>query len=143
LVCHLIGCHFLGTQVNGSVLPASVISLYCMYLCYSGLSSEPREYECNGLHRHSKAVSTSTLTIGLLTTVLSVVYSAVRAGSSTTLLSPPSSPRAGKSLANISDFWYVVYIWYLKNLFRNLLNKNVSSPESFQNLIYYVRSNMR
>ncbi|KAJ6945428.1 hypothetical protein NC651_000467 [Populus alba x Populus x berolinensis] len=81
--------------VNGSVLPASVISLYCMYLCYSGLSSEPREYECNGLHRHSKAVSTSTLTIGLLTTVLSVVYSAVRAGSSTTLLSPPSSPRAG------------------------------------------------
>nr|TKS09212.1 putative serine incorporator [Populus alba] len=81
--------------VNGSVLPASVISLYCMYLCYSGLSSEPREYECNGLHRHSKAVSTSTFTIGLLTTVLSVVYSAVRAGSSTTLLSPPSSPRAG------------------------------------------------
>ncbi|KAG6781558.1 hypothetical protein POTOM_014469 [Populus tomentosa] len=81
--------------VNGSVLPASVISLYCMYLCYSGLASEPREYECNGLHRHSKAVSTGTLSIGLLTTVLSVVYSAVRAGSSTALLSPPSSPRAG------------------------------------------------
>ncbi|KAL3512007.1 hypothetical protein ACH5RR_024724 [Cinchona calisaya] len=82
-------------SVNGSILPASVISLYCMYLCYSGLASEPRDYECNGLHKHSKAVSTSTLTIGLLTTVLSVVYSAVRAGSSTTLLSPPSSPRAG------------------------------------------------
>ncbi|CAI9113825.1 OLC1v1014508C1 [Oldenlandia corymbosa var. corymbosa] len=81
--------------VNGSILPASVISLYCMYLCYSGLASEPRDYECNGLHKHSKAVSTGTLTIGLLTTVLSVVYSAVRAGSSTTLLSPPSSPRAG------------------------------------------------
>ncbi|CAI0421026.1 unnamed protein product [Linum tenue] len=85
--------------VNGSILPASVISLYCMYLCYSGLSSEPRDYACNGLH-HSKAVSTGTLTLGLLTTVLSVVYSAVRAGSSTTLLSPPSSPRAaaGKPL---------------------------------------------
>ncbi|CAN1343879.1 Probable serine incorporator [Linum perenne] len=82
--------------VNGSILPASVISLYCMYLCYSGLSSEPRDYACNGLHKHSKAVSTGTLTLGLLTTVLSVVYSAVRAGSSTTLLSPPSSPRAGK-----------------------------------------------
>uniref|UniRef100_A0A5B6ZD88 Putative serine incorporator n=1 Tax=Davidia involucrata TaxID=16924 RepID=A0A5B6ZD88_DAVIN len=81
--------------VSGSLLPASVISLYCTYLCYSGLASEPREYECNGLHKHSKAVSTGTLTIGLLTTVLSVVYSAVRAGSSTTLLSPPSSPRAG------------------------------------------------
>ncbi|KAL8139313.1 hypothetical protein V2J09_005334 [Rumex salicifolius] len=81
--------------VNGSILPASVISVYCMYLCYSGLASEPRDYECNGLHKHSKAVSTGTLTLGLLTTVLSVVYSAVRAGSSTTLLSPPGSPRAG------------------------------------------------
>ncbi|OWM69543.1 hypothetical protein CDL15_Pgr014004 [Punica granatum] len=80
--------------INGSILPASVISMYCMYLCYSGLASEPRDYECNGLHKHSKAVSTSTMTLGLLTTVLSVVYSAVRAGSSTTLLSPPSSPRA-------------------------------------------------
>ncbi|PIN07561.1 hypothetical protein CDL12_19869 [Handroanthus impetiginosus] len=66
-----------------------------MYLCYSGLASEPRDYECNGLHKHSKAVSSSSLAIGLFTTVLSVVYSAVRAGSSTTLLSPPSSPRAG------------------------------------------------
>lgn len=66
-----------------------------MYLCYSGLASEPRDFECNGLHKHSKAVSSSSLALGLLTTVLSVVYSAVRAGSSTTLLSPPSSPRAG------------------------------------------------
>ncbi|GER44043.1 serinc-domain containing serine and sphingolipidbiosynthesis protein [Striga asiatica] len=82
-------------SVGGSILPASVISLYCMYLCYSGLASEPRDYECNGLHRHSKAVSSSSLALGLLTTVLSVVYSAVRAGSSTTLLSPPTSPRAG------------------------------------------------
>ena len=86
-----------GKQVSGSVLPAAVISLYCTYLCYSALASEPRDYECNGLHKHSKAVSTGTLTLGLCTTVLSVVYSAVRAGSSTTLLSPPSSPRAGKS----------------------------------------------
>ncbi|KAF4394716.1 hypothetical protein CsatB_019208 [Cannabis sativa] len=81
--------------VNGSILPASVLSVYCTYLCYSALSSEPRDYECNGLHKHSKAVSTGTLTLGLCTTVLSVVYSAVRAGSSTTLLSPPGSPRAG------------------------------------------------
>jgi len=82
-------------KVNGSLLPASVISMYCTYLCYSGLSSEPRDYECNGLHGHVKAVSTSTLLLGMLTTILSVVYSAVRAGSSTALLSPPSSPRAG------------------------------------------------
>ena len=93
----LMTSNMMKKQVSGSVLPASVISLYCMYLCYSGLASEPRDYECNGLYKHSKAVSTATLALGLLTTVLSVVYSAVRAGSSTTLLSPPSSPRAGKS----------------------------------------------
>ncbi|KAH9312717.1 hypothetical protein KI387_027752 [Taxus chinensis] len=82
-------------KVNGSLLPASVISVYCAYLCYGGLSSEPRDYECNGLHNHTKAVSTGTLILGMLTTVLSVVYSAVRAGSSTTFLSPPSSPKGG------------------------------------------------
>lgn len=81
-------------KVNGSLLPASVISMYCAYVCYTGLSSEPRDYVCNGLHK-STAVSTSTLVLGMLTTVLSVLYSALRAGSSTTFLSPPSSPRAG------------------------------------------------
>ncbi|XP_011010290.1 PREDICTED: probable serine incorporator [Populus euphratica] len=80
--------------VNGSLLPASVISIYCAYVCYTGLSSEPHDYACNGLHNKSKAVSTSTLVLGMLTTVLSVLYSAVRAGSSTTFLSPPSSPKA-------------------------------------------------
>lgn len=96
IVAILFAIVALHPAVNGSILPASVISFYCMYLCYSGLASEPRDYECNGLHKHSKAVSTSSLAFGLLTTVLSVVYSAVRAGSSTTLLSsPPSSPRAG------------------------------------------------
>ncbi|KAH7666951.1 Serine incorporator/TMS membrane protein [Dioscorea alata] len=84
-------------KVNGSLLPASVISVYCAYLCYSGLSSEPRDYACNGLHNHSKSVSIGTLVLGMLTTVLSVVYSAVRAGSSTTFLSPPSSPKTGSS----------------------------------------------
>lgn len=80
--------------VNGSLLPASVISLYCAYVCYTGLSSEPHDYECNGLNK-SKAVSISTLILGMLTTVLSVLYSALRAGSSTTFLSPPSSPKSG------------------------------------------------
>ncbi|XP_058082095.1 uncharacterized protein LOC131230274 isoform X2 [Magnolia sinica] len=82
-------------QVNGSLLPASVISVYCAYLCYSGLSSEPRDYACNGLHKHAQGVSTGTLILGMLTTVLSVLYSAIRAGSSTTFLSPPSSPKSG------------------------------------------------
>lgn len=90
-------------QVNGSLLPASVISVYCVYLCYSGLSSEPRDYVCNGLHKHSKQVSTGTLVLGMLTTVLSVAYSAVRSGSSTTFLSPPSSPKIGSSKPLIDD----------------------------------------
>lgn len=81
-------------QVNGSLLPASVISLYCAYVCYTGLSSEPHDYVCNGLN-NTKAVTTSTLILGMLTTVLSVLYSALRAGSSTTFLSPPSSPKSG------------------------------------------------
>ncbi|CAN6452828.1 unnamed protein product [Victoria cruziana] len=83
-------------QVNGSLLPASVISVYCAYLCYSGLSSEPRDYACNGLSNHS-AASLSSLILGMLLTVLSVVYSALRAGSSTTFLSPPSSPMSVKA----------------------------------------------
>jgi len=88
--------------VNGSLLPASVISVYCAYVCYTGLSSEPHDYVCNGLNR-SKAVTASTLILGMLTTVLSVLYSALRAGSSTTFLSPPSSPRAGGKEALLED----------------------------------------
>ncbi|XP_059632571.1 uncharacterized protein LOC132275174 [Cornus florida] len=82
-------------KVNGSLLPASVISVYCAYVCFTGLSSEPRDYVCNGLN-NTRAVSTSTLILGMLTTVLSVLYSALRAGSSTTFLSPPSSPKSGE-----------------------------------------------
>ncbi|KAL2969756.1 hypothetical protein AAZX31_15G098700 [Glycine max] len=54
-------------------------SLLCLCVLYTGLSSEPRDYECNGLNK-SRAVSTSTLVLGMLTTVLSVLYSALRAG---------------------------------------------------------------
>uniref|UniRef100_A0A804LXD5 Serinc-domain containing serine and sphingolipid biosynthesis protein n=2 Tax=Zea mays TaxID=4577 RepID=A0A804LXD5_MAIZE len=102
-------------QVHGSVMPASVISVYCAYLCYTSLSSEPDDYECNGLHRHSKQVSMSALILGMLTTVLSVVYSAVRAGSSTTFLSPPSSPRSGKDTLQLQppaqpDAWPTVTV---------------------------------
>lgn len=90
-------------KVNGSLLPASVISVYCAYVCYTGLSSEPRDYVCNGLPNKSKAVTTSTLVLGMLTTVLSVLYSALRAGSSTTFMSPPSSPRSGEKKSLLSS----------------------------------------
>lgn len=90
-------------QVNGSLLPASVISVYCAFVCYTGLSSEPRDYECNSFNQ-SKVVTTGTLVVGMLTTVLSVLYSALRAGSSTTFLSPPSSPKSGTC-----NLWYSIY----------------------------------
>ena len=51
-------------------MPASVISVYSAYLCYTSLSSEPDDYVCNGLHRHSKQVSMTGLILGMLTTVL-------------------------------------------------------------------------
>ncbi|KAG7991491.1 hypothetical protein I3843_02G078600 [Carya illinoinensis] len=97
--------------VNGSLLPASVISLYCAYVCYTGLASEPRDYACNGLHNKSRAVTTSTLILGLITTVLSVLYSAVRAGSSTTFLSPPSSPKSGTHSYMESFLIFIRFEW--------------------------------
>ncbi|KAL6217571.1 hypothetical protein ACLB2K_010788 [Fragaria x ananassa] len=48
-----------GFAVIGSLLPASVISIYGAFMCYTALSSEPRGYACNGL-RHSSAVYVST-----------------------------------------------------------------------------------
>jgi hypothetical protein len=65
---------------NGSLFPSSTTALYIMYLCYSSLQSEPRDYECNGLGHRLNAASGSTLVIGMLVTLLSVVYSALRAG---------------------------------------------------------------
>lgn len=110
--------------MNGSLLPASVISVYCAYVCYTGLAAEPRDYACNGLPNKSKAVTTSTLILGMLTTVLSVLYSALRAGSSTTFLSPPSSPRAGNKIFHFlpvtNRFSGGKLAWSKSNRFGNL-----------------------
>ncbi|KAF6171652.1 hypothetical protein GIB67_042167 [Kingdonia uniflora] len=103
-------------QVNGSLLPASVISVYCAYLCYTALSSEPRDYACNGLHKKSKGVSTGTLILGMLTTILSVLYSAARAGSSKTFLSPPSSPKSGTLSTQSSSFPTILTVEMKKHL---------------------------
>eukprot|EP01018_Ginkgo_biloba_P008387 Gb_25807 [translate_table: standard] len=76
----------------------TVIAMHPQYMCYGGLSSEPWDHKCNSLHDNhsSKAVSNGTLIFGMLTTIISsVVYFAVRAGSSTTFLSPPTTPCEG------------------------------------------------
>lgn len=49
---------------GGSLFPSAVISLYCMYLLFSALQSEPKEYECNGLGQTLTAVSSSTMAAG-------------------------------------------------------------------------------
>ncbi|XP_026450569.1 probable serine incorporator [Papaver somniferum] len=69
-------------QANASLLPSSVISVYCSYVLYSALSSESRDYVCNGLNNSLKGVTTRKLILGMLTTVISVLYCACRAGSS-------------------------------------------------------------
>lgn len=68
---------------NASLFPASAVSLYICYLGYSALVSEPRDYECNLLGKRLSALSGATLAAGMGFTLLSVVYSAFRAGSNT------------------------------------------------------------
>lgn len=72
---------------QGSIFPSSAIALYCMYLCFSSLQSEPHEYECNGLAQQLTAASGSTLALGMVATIAAVVYSAFRAGSNTHIFS--------------------------------------------------------
>jgi len=67
---------------NGSIFPSAVITLYSFYLNYSALVSEPTSYECNQLGRSFDASTGPTLAIGMAITIGSVVYSALRAGSS-------------------------------------------------------------
>jgi hypothetical protein len=49
---------------NGSLFPASIVTLYCAYLAYSALVSEPHDYACNGVGRQLTAASASTLAAG-------------------------------------------------------------------------------
>lgn len=68
---------------KGSLFPSACISLYVMYLCYSSMASEPRDYECNKYGQRLNAATGTTLAAGMGLTLLSVVYSAFRAGSNT------------------------------------------------------------
>lgn len=70
---------------NGSLFPSAIFTLYCTYLCYSALVSEPHDYPCNGLGQRLNAASATTLATGMLLALVSVVYSALRAGSNTAL----------------------------------------------------------
>lgn len=45
----LVG-HCAAQARNGSLFPAAGVTLYCTYLAYSALVSEPHDYACNGAH---------------------------------------------------------------------------------------------
>jgi hypothetical protein len=36
-------------RTQGSIFPSAMVGLYCTYLCFSALQSEPKDYACNGL----------------------------------------------------------------------------------------------
>lgn len=63
---------------NGSLFPSAVMSVYTIYLAYSALQSEPHSEQCNGLGHKIDAASGTTLAVGMLVTLLSVVYSAAK-----------------------------------------------------------------
>mmetsp|Transcript_4634 Transcript_4634/g.16599 ORF Transcript_4634/g.16599 Transcript_4634/m.16599 type:complete len:417 (-) Transcript_4634:2045-3295(-) len=69
---------------EGSILPASVVTMYAMYLLFDGLIAQPRDdnhAHCNKLESHFTDSSTTSLVLGLLMTMASVCWSAARAGS--------------------------------------------------------------
>jgi hypothetical protein len=69
---------------EGCLLPSAAVTLYCTYLCYSALTSEPSTYACRPrsfidaneeLKKPANLVTTAF-------TLVSVVYAAMRAGES-------------------------------------------------------------
>ena len=67
--CLLTVTSLLAQLPNGSLFPAAVVSLYCCYLAYSALQSEPHDYACNGLGKRLNAASGSTLALGMAVTL--------------------------------------------------------------------------
>jgi len=84
---------------GGSLMPSAVITAYCVYLCYSALSSEPASYVCNGIADHNAQMTRSALTMGMITTLFSVVYSALRAGSNASFFSVVDDENQGTLLS--------------------------------------------
>ena len=84
---------------NGSLLPAAVVSIYAMYLNFTAMTSETDE--CNGMPGAS--TSQGVLGGGLALTLVSIVYSAFRAGSSQVLSTEGSSDLAVEEYERLQD----------------------------------------
>jgi len=84
---------------HGSLFPSAVISLYCVFLCFSSLSSEPIDYECNGM---GHKMDTTKLWMGMVFTLASVAYSALRAGSASGSFTFADVSTTGSSMPLVS-----------------------------------------
>lgn len=82
---------------RGSLFPSAVITLYASYLTYSALVSEPHAYACNALGAKMDAASGGAMAAAVVLAAASVIYSALRAGSSSGLLSLASGGDADSS----------------------------------------------
>lgn len=67
--------------------------------------SEPHDYICNGLGNRLDAASASTLAAGMFLALLSVVYSALRAGSNTALFGfgESSGSESGEAMESLME----------------------------------------
>ena len=64
---------------HGSLFPSAIIALYTVFLCFSALSSQPADYQCNGM---GHKMDNTKLWMGMIFTLSSVAYSAMSVGSS-------------------------------------------------------------
>ena len=82
VVLTLITFHPLSRE--GCLLPTSAVTLYCAYLCYSALTSEPSTYECRprSFIDANEALRQPANLVTTAFTLVSVVYAALRAGES-------------------------------------------------------------
>ena len=78
---------------EGSLLPSAAVTLYCAYLCYSALASEPSTYACRPrtFADADEALRKPANLVTTMFTLASVVYAAVRAGESNFWDMEPSS----------------------------------------------------
>jgi len=75
-----------GIARRGSLFPSAALTLYACYCTYSALVSEPHDYRCNALGRRIDAASATGMFLAVAATLCSVVYSALRVGSNSSLL---------------------------------------------------------
>lgn len=68
LICVLCVMERFAVDGKGGLLPAAVVTAYCWWLCYSGISSDPSSCNTRG------SQGTAQLIIGILIAALSIAY---------------------------------------------------------------------